>query len=183
MEPVTNVSEKPAEHQEVKREKTVRPRGKFRWSRWLLYAIILIAVLAVIDFLYQLNRGAVYVGTKDPKQQVVVRTIVCGDEMMQQFNDKMKETGFDQGMFVGIAKEITKLPHYNDDVNCTYMLAFNAMTTNNTEDLEKSLNRLDEFSKEGLYPSNQVRHRSIVTATDFRTFMQILFAPPATEGE
>jgi hypothetical protein len=127
-----------------------------------------------------ITSGVMYVGFKERGQKVVIRTTSCNDNLLREFQDRVTSKMIQKDYVTDIADKVKQNQDYDNDVNCVYIMAVNAITTNNASDLEEYIERMDNFAKEGLYPNNNIQLNGI-SVDDLYSVMQQLFAPPPAD--
>jgi len=146
----------PTQPEQSKKLKKQKSSKKKSWNKCTTISIIA-AVIMITAAVVAKMTGVMYFGFKSPDQQVALRSVACGDDIIEDFSRIMAYQALEPNIFVSIADRVRNIDNYRNDVNCVFIMAANATTTDNSTDLEKYLNDLDNFSNQGLYPSNRVR--------------------------
>jgi hypothetical protein len=142
----------------VQGENPLAKKSKFKLKINKLTISLALSCLLVITIIVLILTGILYIGFKSSSQQIVVRTIACDEKIINDFADipRAKYGIINKNDFTDIADRVKNTPNYDDDVNCVYILAINAATTNNSSELDSLIKDLDKFARQGLYPADNV---------------------------
>jgi len=128
-------------------------RRVWKWAAIIAGAatITAVAVLAA--------SGVIYAGVKAPAQRVAVQTVVCGDEIIDRYNQLSLSVPLNpaaQQNLSRIVKDITAKGDYAKDPTCQAILWWNAMQSRDAAEMKKALNSLKNLRNDGLYVDNNL---------------------------
>ena len=138
--------------------------AKKRKSRKGLFAIIIILVVVVAAVAAGFATGRLYVGLKTPSQKitvseksqkVTVTTVVCGDDVINQFNQAYANFT-NEAAFQNLINKIKSLSGYSDDASCQQMLFIYSVYKNDSAGEKAAGAVLTKLHNEGIFPNNNI---------------------------
>ncbi len=128
-----------------------------------IQSIGILAFLFVIGLVLASALGYVYVGIKQPAQVTQNRAIACSAQDIKEYNetvvtfvsteDQLRDKAMKQQSKVDSLKKVSG---FSQDPTCVFMEYSAAVANNDEQAAQRALSSLEGFSKEGLYPSNEL---------------------------
>ena len=160
MEPTTNdtVTNKANKRSD---KKPRRGYGKFI----VLASVVAVIVLAAVGLIWS---GLLYVGFKTPEQTVSVNNHICDGDIDSLNN--LRVSSDEQAAIItkthDIAKKINQKTDNQTDINCQYILWYDAKLARDIPTMQKSFSRIEKLSDEGQILSD--KFYSITSMNDMK---------------
>ena len=101
--------------------------------------------------------GYIYGGVKTPEQRALVYYNVCGNDIIDKFNDSMSSPD----NLKKVAGEIEKKDHYADDATCVVALYFYHTTADasgsHSQKTDELYNKIKNLADKGVYASGKLK--------------------------
>ncbi len=101
--------------------------------------------------------GYIYGGVKTPEQRALVYYNVCGNDIIDKFNDSMSSPD----NLKKVAGEIEKKDHYADDATCVVALYFYHTTADasgsHSQKTDELYNKIKNLADKGVYASGRLK--------------------------
>jgi len=128
-----------------------------------IQSICILAVLFVVGLALASALGYVYIGIKQPAQVTQNRAVACSAQDIKEYNetvvtfvsteDQLRDKAVKQQAKVNTLKKVSG---FDQDPTCVFMEYSAAVANNNVQAAQSALSSLEGFSKDGLYPSNEL---------------------------
>lgn len=125
--------------------------------KWIMTTAIVLATLMLgsLIFLAVSGRIAVAFGAN---RQAIVRTVVCGDEIVERYQEIYFPLDEDDSQTVDeLIATITSNPYSSDDPTCQTILFWLADGRKDVQTKESSLAAIKRLHKEGAYANSALR--------------------------
>lgn len=129
-------------------------------KKWLMVVLIGVAVLAIATAVFGILTNRLAVVFKNPEQRVIVVTNVCGDDIINKYNDAITKTSVgDNSGFVAIdalINNFTKNPDYQRDPNCLFIKFQLTFHQANFEQAKQSYDKIADLANDGIFVSSKI---------------------------
>lgn len=95
-------------------------------DRKILKLFLIVSIFFIIIVIIGIIFDRLSITIKNQNQKVILHSIVCNDEIINQYNDLIQSNNYkDYGNnFKIITDKIEALPDHNDDPNCSFILYY-----------------------------------------------------------
>lgn len=137
--------------------------NKYEHKRGSMRKALIVTSSVLVGAAIILAGGAVWlgyltVGIKDPSQKVVIRTQVCGDDVIAKYNEAAKSDSVDtyKTKLKAVFEDVTGRESNAEDPTCAFIVYRYHLIENQKDQINASVETLKRLSDEGAYPSNKL---------------------------
>lgn len=129
----------------------MKKRGK------IIAAIVALVVVASVVGLAL--AGYLYIGIKSPGESISKRYSICGDEIVNKYNDYSNSGSEDAGALKEIIDSFTSNDNYKNDATCGYIaLQYYMYGDRNKDQMNELLEQLEKLEEKGDNPSLKINN-------------------------
>lgn len=146
-------------------EQVVQPPKK-KWGKKRKIMVIVLAAVALLviaaGILIYAGRLAVII--KEPHQKALLSVPVCGDDIVEKYNDASLsepkisgEYAMDKEALSNLVTEIQDKAYYQQDPTCQTILYWVALFDSDTNGIKNAYNEVRNLYNKGLYANSNIR--------------------------